>query len=100
MRKTIILCSILALTACATQRQERAATTGAVVGAATGAVIGAQSDNTAAGAVIGGAIGAAAGAVIGAPGNNEARPGYRRSYRHREHENEGRYRGYERKDDD
>jgi len=76
--KTIILCSILVLTVCATQRQERTATTGAIIGATTGAVIGSQSDNIAAGAVIGGAI--------GAPGNEAAQPGYQRGYGHRKHE--------------
>jgi len=91
MRKMIILCSILALTACATQRQERTTTAGAIIGATTGAVIGSQSGNTAAGAVIGGAVGAAAGAVVGAPGNGKVRSGYQRGrgYRqHREGENE------------
>ncbi len=85
------MCFILALSACATQRQERTATTGAIIGATTGAVIGAQSGNTAAGAVIGGVVGAAAGAVVGAPGNAAAQPRYQRGrhYRgYREHEHD------------
>lgn len=71
MRRIAILLAILTLGACATERQERTATTGAIVGATAGAVIGSQTNNTANGAIIGGMIGAAAGAVIGA---TEARP--------------------------
>jgi Glycine zipper len=71
MRRIAILFTVLALGACATQRQERTATTGALVGATAGAVIGSQTNNTANGAVIGGILGAAAGAAIGAA---EAQP--------------------------
>ena len=67
MRRMAILFAVLALGACATERQERTATTGAIVGATAGAVIGSQTNNTANGAIIGGMLGAAAGAVIGAP---------------------------------
>ena len=66
MRRIAIVLTALALGACATQHQERTATTGALVGATAGAVIGSQTDNTANGAVIGGILGAAAGAAIGA----------------------------------
>lgn len=65
---TTLLCMLL-LGACATPHQERAATTGAIVGATAGAVIGSESDRTAEGAVIGGIIGGLAGAVIA--GNQE-----------------------------
>lgn len=65
-----VLITILLLAGCATERQERAATTGAIVGATAGAVIGSQSDNTAEGAVIGGVIGGLAGAVLADDSND------------------------------
>jgi len=67
MRKIWIAGLLLALSACATERQERAATTGAIIVATAGAVIGSQNHSTAAGAAIGAAVGAAVGAASAAP---------------------------------
>ena len=64
---TITVLSLFVLSACATPRQERAATRGAAVGAVAGAVIGAPNDRVVEGAVIGGVIGAAAGVVLSQP---------------------------------
>jgi len=75
------LLAVLLLAGCATERQQRAATTGAVVGATAGAVIGAQSDRTVEGAVIGGIIGGLAGAVLADDGSDnvyESEPRYHR----------------------
>jgi outer membrane lipoprotein SlyB len=96
MRRMVILFTVLALGACATQRQERTATTGAIVGAAAGAAIGSQTNNTANGALIGGMLGAAAGAVIGAS-DAQPQPVYYPAPRyHRpargEHDSDRRYR--------
>ncbi|HXH71947.1 MAG TPA: glycine zipper domain-containing protein [Mariprofundaceae bacterium] len=66
MRRVILFAAIVSLSACATAHQERAATTGAIVGATAGAVVGSQTNDTAQGAVIGGILGAAAGAIIAA----------------------------------
>ncbi len=55
---------------CATPHQERAATTGAIVGATAGAVIGSESNRTAEGAIIGGVIGGLAGAVLAGEGES------------------------------
>lgn len=65
MRHWILwLAAIGMISGCATAHQERAATSGAIIGATAGAVIGAQSNRVAEGAVIGGVIGGLAGAVL------------------------------------
>lgn len=66
-----VLMMLLLLAGCATERQERAATTGAIVGATAGAVIGSQSDRTMEGAVVGGVIGGLAGAVLADDNSND-----------------------------
>ncbi|MFQ5581794.1 MAG: YMGG-like glycine zipper-containing protein [Mariprofundaceae bacterium] len=60
----LVVISILLLSGCATPHQERAATTGAMIGAGAGAVIGSQSDRPVEGALIGGVIGGLAGAIL------------------------------------
>lgn len=63
---TLILGSMLALTACG-QTQDDRALSGAGIGAATGAAVGAVvAGNPWGGAAVGGAIGAGAGAAVGA----------------------------------
>lgn len=91
MKRIILVAAIVSLSACATPHQERAATTGAIIGATGGAVIGSQTNDTATGAVIGGIMGAAAGAIIGA---DSPQPVYRstryeREQRHAHRERRG-----------
>jgi len=69
MHKLLIAMLVLGLSACATYEQQRATTTGAVVGGAAGAVIGAGSGRAVEGAAIGAVIGGVTGAVISAPRN-------------------------------
>lgn len=99
MKRMVMILAIISLAACATEHQERAATTGAIVGATAGAVVGSQSNDTANGAVVGGILGAAAGAMIGA--DNAPAPAYvppaRHSQRyHASHSEERQYRHRER----
>ncbi|HKJ83690.1 MAG TPA: YMGG-like glycine zipper-containing protein [Mariprofundaceae bacterium] len=101
MQRIAIILSIVVLSACATERQERATATGAAVGATAGAAIGSQNNQVVEGALIGGMIGAAAGAAIGAP---DPQPAYR-THAHRPHhrvvreaEQERRYRHHRRED--
>jgi len=65
MKKYALFAFIALLAACATPQQERATTTGALIGATAGAVIGAQNDRMAEGAIVGGVIGGLTGALIG-----------------------------------
>lgn len=106
MRTLIIAMVILGLTACATQHQEQAATTGAIIGATAGTVIGAQSNQTMEGAIIGGILGAAVGAASADPGIKASRspsyaayhprPAYGHKYRrHHRHEHHEEHEGYE-----
>jgi len=67
MKKLLILIVALGLSACATHRQERAATTGAAVGGVAGTIIGADSGQPLEGAIFGAIAGAVAGAIIAAP---------------------------------
>lgn len=67
MKKLWILMLILGLSACATERQQRSATTGAVIGGAAGAVIGSSSGRAVEGAITGAIIGGVTGAIIAAP---------------------------------
>jgi len=69
MHKLLIAMLALGLSACATYEQQRAATTGAVVGGVAGAVIGSDSGRAVEGAAIGAVIGGVTGAVISAPRN-------------------------------
>jgi len=64
MNKLWMLLLLLGLSSCATYEQQRAASTGAMIGGAAGAVLGAESDRVIEGAAIGAAIGAVTGATI------------------------------------
>lgn len=64
MNKLWMLLLLFGLSSCATYEQQRAASTGAMIGGAAGAVLGAESDRVLEGAAIGAAIGAVTGATI------------------------------------
>lgn len=67
----LALMTVSLLAGCATERQQRATTTGAIIGATAGAVIGSQNGRAAQGAVIGGILGGLAGAVLAGDGSDE-----------------------------
>lgn len=74
MNVRLLFLAVAMLAACATPQQERATTTGALIGATAGAVIGAQNDRMAEGAVVGGVIGGLTGALIGEQQRQPGRP--------------------------
>jgi len=78
MNKLWMLLLLFGLSSCATYEQQRAASTGAMIGGAAGAVLGAESDRVLEGAAIGAAIGAVTGAVTGAAISDSQRAAHKR----------------------